>query len=144
MKMARVQRYVVLAASALAAAGLVVAAGAVSQATPPTVRAALYRSAASPVTPIKHLVVIFNENNSFDHYFGTYPRAENPPGEPRFVARSDTPAVNGLTPALLAYNPNTAAPFRLDRAMARTCDNDNHYRDEQQAYDAGLLDRFVA
>ena len=25
--------------------------------------------------PIKHLVVIFNENISFDHYFGTYPNA---------------------------------------------------------------------
>src|SRR5262249_16087270 len=24
-------------------------------------------------TPIKHLVVIFNENRSFDHYFATYP-----------------------------------------------------------------------
>src|ERR671937_2403531 len=34
-------------------------------------------------TPIKHLVVIFQENQSFDHYFGTYPRAKNPPGEPR-------------------------------------------------------------
>ena len=26
-------------------------------------------------TPIKHLVVIFQENVSFDHYFGTYPNA---------------------------------------------------------------------
>ena len=25
-------------------------------------------------TPIKHLVVIFQENVSFDHYFATYPR----------------------------------------------------------------------
>ena len=33
-------------------------------------------------TPIKHLVVIFNENISFDHYFGTYPVATNPAGEP--------------------------------------------------------------
>jgi Phosphoesterase family len=36
-------------------------------------------------TPIKHAVVIFQENVSFDHYFGTYPDARNPPGEPRFV-----------------------------------------------------------
>ena len=26
-------------------------------------------------TPIKHVVVIFQENISFDHYFGTYPNA---------------------------------------------------------------------
>ncbi len=35
-------------------------------------------------TPIKHLVVIFQENVSFDHYFGTYPNAANPSGEPKF------------------------------------------------------------
>ena len=29
----------------------------------------------SPMTPIQHLVVIFQENISFDHYFGTYPVA---------------------------------------------------------------------
>ncbi|HEX2776015.1 MAG TPA: alkaline phosphatase family protein, partial [Candidatus Acidoferrales bacterium] len=33
-------------------------------------------------TPIKHLVIIFQENVSFDHYFGTYPVATNPSGEP--------------------------------------------------------------
>jgi phospholipase C len=42
-------------------------------------------------TPIKHLVVIFDENISFDHYFATYPVASNPPGEPRFVAAPGTP-----------------------------------------------------
>jgi phospholipase C len=26
-------------------------------------------------TPIKHVVAIFQENISFDHYFGTYPNA---------------------------------------------------------------------
>jgi phospholipase C len=36
-------------------------------------------SEASPTrTPIKNLVVIFQENVSFDHYFGTYPNATNP------------------------------------------------------------------
>ena len=30
-------------------------------------------SGPKTATPIKHLVVIFDENNSFDHYFGTYP-----------------------------------------------------------------------
>jgi len=35
-------------------------------------------------TPIKHVVVIFGENISFDHYFGTYPKAENNSGETRF------------------------------------------------------------
>jgi phospholipase C len=30
---------------------------------------------ATTKTPIKHVVVIFQENVSFDHYFGTYPHA---------------------------------------------------------------------
>ena len=33
-------------------------------------------------TPIKHLVVLFDENVSFDHYFGTYPKAANTDGTP--------------------------------------------------------------
>ena len=51
---------------------------------------------ASTATPIKHLVVIFGENVSFDHYFGTYPYATNPAGEPAFYAAPGTPTVNGL------------------------------------------------
>jgi len=34
---------------------------------------------SATTTPIKHLVVIFQENVSFDHYFATYPVAGNPP-----------------------------------------------------------------
>src|SRR5690242_14847157 len=72
-------------------------------------------------SPIKHLVVIFQENVSFDHYFGTYPNAKNPAGEPRFVASPNTPSVNGLTDTLLQHNPNAANPARLDRSQPVTC-----------------------
>ena len=54
------------------------------------------RTPSATATPIKHLVVIFQENVSFDHYFGTYPNATNPSGEPTFNAAPDTPSVNGL------------------------------------------------
>jgi phospholipase C len=95
-------------------------------------------------TPIKHLVVIFQENVSFDHYFATYPNAANPPGEPAFAAAPGTPSVNGLGPALLApNNPNAAQPFRLGRDQAETCDQDHSYKTEQAAFDSGLMDRFV-
>ena len=103
-------------------------------------------------TPIQHLVVIFDENVSFDHYFGTYPVANNPAGEPKFKALPGTPTVNGLSNALLTFNPNlnpangTAAsnPFRLDRSQAVTSDQDHNYEDEQAAFDAGLMDLFPA
>jgi len=97
--------------------------------------------AFSTTTPIKHLVVIFDENISFDHYFGAYPNAVNPPGEPAFFAQPGTPAVNGLTSTLFNANPDSVAPFRLDRSEAVTCDNDNHYTDEQTAYNGGLIDK---
>jgi len=74
-------------------------------------------------TPIKHLVVIFQENISYDHYFGTYPNAQNNPGETQFRARRHTPLNNNLvTPLdvnhgfkplvgvnLLTANPNSNA-----------------------------------
>src|SRR6201996_3611510 len=61
--------------------------------TPSTVSTTLYRSNTS--TPIKPLVVIFDENESFDHYFGTYPYAANTDGT-TFTAKKGTPSVNGL------------------------------------------------
>jgi phospholipase C len=97
----------------------------------------------APATPIKHLVVIYDENQSFDHYFGTYPDATNPPGQPRFEARAGTPAVDGLTPALLQHNPNLFNPKRLDRSQAVPCDQKHGYGDEQKAANNGAMDKFV-
>jgi phospholipase C len=95
-------------------------------------------------TPIKHVVVIFQENVSFDHYFGSYPHATNPAGEPAFRAKDDTPRVNSLESAgLLTNNPNVANPFRIDRKNVVTCDEDHGYADEEFAFDGGLMDRFI-
>jgi phospholipase C len=91
-------------------------------------------------------VVIFQENVSFDHYFGTYPVATNPKGHPAFHARNGTPSVNGLMNAgLLTNNPNLANPQRLDRVLSQlvTCDQDHGYADEQKAFNHGLMDKFV-
>jgi phospholipase C len=112
----------------------------------PRIRSSVVRTA----TPIKHLVIIFQENVSFDHYFGTYPHAANPPGEPPFHAAAGTPTINGLSNALLYANPNlnpangTGAtnPFRLDRSQAATADQDHDYGPEQAAADGGLMDLF--
>ncbi len=95
-------------------------------------------------TPIQHVVVIFQENVSFDHYFGTYPvAANNSASEPSFTASPNTPSVNGLNGPLLLANPNSAQPFRLTRAQAVTCDQDHNYADEQKAFNHGLMDKFV-
>ena len=111
-------------------------------------------AATTPVTttPIQHVVVIFGENISFDHYFGTYPQAQNPPGQPRFTALPGTPMINGYlaNPTLLTSNPNlnpangtgAANPFRLNRNQALTADQGHSYAPEEQSFDQGKMDLF--
>jgi len=109
-------------------------------------------AAAGPTTPIQHLVVIFQENISFDHYFGTYPNAANPPGQPVFKAKPGTPSINGLSGALMTSNPNLSSangagatnPIRLDRSQAATSDQNHNYGPEQLALHNGLMDMYPA
>ena len=109
----------------------------------------------STATPIKHLVVIFDENISFDHYFGTYPYAANTDGS-TFHARPGTPTINGLynqvnaagqpTGPLLTNNPNgtNGNPVRLSANDPLTCDQDHGYTAEQVAADHGAEDAYPA
>jgi phospholipase C len=88
--------------------------------------------------------VIFQENVSFDHYFGTYPRAANTSGQP-FVAAPGSPSVNGLTRIAAHREPERRqpAPLRPDQRQRRS-----HLRpgpqlsDEQKAFDGGAMDKF--
>jgi phospholipase C len=88
---------------------------------------------------------------TFDHYFGTYPKAANPPVETLFAPVKDTPWVNELIEMLRTDNPNavdtsdgagTPGPFRLDPAQAFTASQKYDYTSEQQAFDGGKMDRF--
>src|SRR5580698_4769000 len=106
----------------------------------------------TPTTPIQHVIVIYGENESFDHYFGTYPKATNPPGQPRFTALPGTPTANNYqtNPALLTANPNlngangagAANPFRLNRTQALTPSQGHSYLPEQNSFDLGAMDLF--
>jgi phospholipase C len=121
----------------------------------------------SSTTPIKHVVVIFQENVSFDHYFGTYPHAANTDGQP-FKAAEEHAGGRRAAPGdrdpnrsrqacsthgpLIASNPNSAPPVRLDSSPTGlawniggqlTCDQDHNYSDEQQSFDNGNMDQFV-
>ncbi|WP_228489064.1 alkaline phosphatase family protein [Raineyella fluvialis] len=113
------------------------------------------RNTPDTTTPIKHVVVIFQENVSFDHYFATYPNAANTAGEkqqgtglaaPAFQARPGTSThIDTLQNAglLAPQNPNSVQPFRLSPAQAVTCDQDHTYTNEQKAYDGGAMDKAV-
>ncbi|MDX6664564.1 MAG: phospholipase, partial [Solirubrobacteraceae bacterium] len=101
------------------------------------------RAAPAPTTQIQHLVVIFDENVSFDHYFGTYPNAANTDGS-TFTAAAGTPVPDGLNhDSLLTANPNAHNPARLTHSQAVTCDQDHGYADEQLAFNGGAMDKFV-
>ena len=116
-------------------------------------------------TPVKHFAVIFQENISYDHYFGTYPNAMNLPGETPFHAKPHTPRNNNLvTPLdvnnqfvplsgvdLLNNNPNknnpangagAVNPFRLSPAQALTADQGHNESPEESAYNNGKMDSF--
>jgi len=106
----------------------------------------------TPTTPIQHVVVLFGENESFDHYFGTYPKAVNPPGQPRFTALPGTPTADNYEtiPSLLTSNPNlnpangtgASNPFRLNRTQALTPSQSHSYTPEQNSFDLGAMDLF--
>ena len=87
-------RYLGSAAVAALATGALVLA---TQGSPATARipTASTKDTSSTTTPIKHVVVIFDENVSYDHYFGTYPHALNVDGTP-FTAAKNTPANDNL------------------------------------------------
>jgi len=133
--------------------------GAKAPLTPANV--ARYTDDLKTATPIKHLVIIYGENVSFDHYFATYPHATNPEGEPGFTASfrpivlggdmRETAVDNLSNNHLLTNNPNdtnaangagASNPFRLDRSQAATSDQNHAYQNEQEAYDAGKMDLF--
>lgn len=137
--MHRMHRFTAVGAASLAVAGLVVASATASSAHDQ--RDDARRGATA--TPIKHLVVIFNENVSFDHYFATYPNAANTDGT-RFTAAHGTPRANTLqTAGLLTSNPNPALPQRLSSSQALTCDQNHGYSAEQKAADGGRNDLYV-
>ncbi len=145
---------------ALSLAAMMISPAMIAGPIPPSPRADKNKnnSQGDTATPIKHLVIIFGENISFDHYFGTYPVAENPSGEPKFEAREKTPTVNGISNvlasdnALLTRNPNflnvtgngvnAANPYRLDRSQALTNSNSHAYTNEQEALHQGLVDLY--
>jgi phospholipase C len=156
----RLRPMIATAAAVALAAGVAIGATAASASsapkfadyhTPALVSASYYRDTNRTATPIKHLVVIFDENESFDHYFGTYPYAANTDGTP-FVAKRGTPRVNGLytkitkngpVGPLLTNNPNEYNPVRLTHAQALTCDQNHDYLPEQQAENNGKMNEFV-
>jgi phospholipase C len=131
-----------------------------STGTTTTTATATPQNALTTATPIKHLVVIYGENQSFDHYFGTYPQSMNPSGEPtqtwtapankaypnNYLAQPSllnaNPNMNNAKNQSLGYQASYLNPFRIDRAQFNVSSQNHAYLPEQQASDNGLMDAF--
>ncbi len=70
----------VAAALAVALPGVLAATARTSHPSPPRSQVASAASAAVGIHKIRHVVIIMQENRSFDTYFGTYPGADGIPG----------------------------------------------------------------
>ena len=79
-------------------------------------------------SPIEHTIIVYQENISFDHYFGTFPGVD---GIPAGASQSHSPSA-------------TYSPFRLDgRTQDVTCDVDHGYADMIKMADHGAMDMFT-
>jgi phospholipase C len=133
---------VLLLTTTLLSLSILVSSGLTSVTTNALSISVLHGSNNATTTPIKHIVILVQEDISFDHYFGTYPNATNSPGEPKFVPSQHNPSINGLNSNLLYKNPNSVNPIRLDRTPLLTCSMNHNYTSEQKAYHGGA-DKFV-
>jgi phospholipase C len=82
------------ALAALAVAVLLLPAGGPARAAEP-----------APRTPIRHLVMLMQENHSFDNYFGTYPGADGFPDGTCMPVRPGNPRKGCVEPHHLAAGP---------------------------------------
>jgi phospholipase C len=85
-------------------------------------------NAAATAFPIKHIIVMVQENHTFDNYFGTYP------------------GVNGLSnasamPTSVGGN-STVKPY-LVTSQALTKNLNNSWTSAHEAYDNGKMDGFI-
>lgn len=85
----------------------------------------------NPATnPIKHIVVILQENRSFDNYFGTYPGANGIPKNVCMPLDPDHPNNSPCVKPFLSTNPISE-------------DMPHGYQSSTVAYDNGKMDRFM-
>jgi len=84
-------------------------------------------------SPIKHTIILYQENISFDHYFGTYGHGSN--GIPAGSMLTHTDGVQTWGPY---------APTQLSgTTQSRTCDVDHNYSDMIRMVDHGVMDQFL-
>ena len=108
--------------------------GSISSPTIPSVP-----STCSKLTTIEHVVILIQENRSFDHYFGSY-RGVRGFADPSMAFQQPNPA-NTASPPI-----GKLLPFRLDTtATNAACTHDitHDWVSQHQSWNSGVMDGFV-
>ncbi len=91
------------------------------------------------LSDIEHVIILIQENRSFDHYFGTYSGVEGfgNPGAKSIFEQEGYPA-EGFGGKLL--------PFHLDTGGVAQCQPDitHSWRPQHKSWNGGAMDKFVA
>ena len=115
--------------------GLIPGCGAVKSA----VSTATGTSSCATVNSIDHVVILIQENRSFDHYFGSY-RGVKGFNDPSAAFQQPYPANTGATPA------GVLLPFHLDTTQlnaACTHDISHDWVPQHQSWNSGAMNGFV-
>ena len=83
----------------------------------------------APRTPIRHFIMLMQENHSFDNYFGTYPGADGIPAGVCMPVRPGRPAMGCVKPHRLGAGPLP--------------DHSHDHKTALRQLDGGKLDGFV-
>lgn len=127
---------------------------------PSSAQAASPRPEPKPATKIEHLLVLMQENHTFDNYFGTFPGADGIPSDacmPRALtlatpspspSRSSAPTVKPKqtpvpTPAQPSLPPATGCIKPYHIATRGTADPDHGKASALAAYNSGAMNGFV-
>jgi len=97
---------------------------------PISVQAATDAQDHQPSTPIQHLVVLMQENHTFDNYFGTYPGANGIPADIKMPVDPTNPSAGYVVP----WHIGNATITDLSHSAAT-------FRDQ---YNNGKMDAFVS
>ena len=97
-------------------------------------------SGCAKLTDIEHVVILIQENRSFDHYFGSYPGVRGFSDQSAAFQQPD-PANTTTSPV------GQLLPFHLDTSQANaacTHDISHEWVPQHQSWDNGKMDGFVS
>jgi phospholipase C len=95
-------------------------------------------SASTAGTPIKHVIVILQENHTFDNYFGTYP------GVNGIYNVGAMPTAPGAPPTVKPYLFTSPVVVNREAGEQLTGNLNNSWTAAHNAYDDGKMDGFIA